>query len=92
MNSAVSVESTGSSPSAPTKPDVTMTGDNTGGALHGPGGAQQRQQRQSLTASGSATVGASSSSNTVSTATSGNPTVERPVVPTSIAAEASLTG
>ena len=88
MNSAVNVESTGSSASAPVEPDVTMTGDNTGGAVHGPGGAQQMQQQQNVTRSGNAVSGASSSSNPVST-TGGNPTIERPLVPTSIAVEAS---
>ena len=92
MSSSVVVEPTGSSASAPVEPDVTMTGSDSGGALHGLGGAQQQQQQlqqqQAVTTTSSATSGASSSANPVSVAR-GGPEVERPLIPTSIAVEAS---
>ncbi len=91
MNSSVVVEPTGSSASAPVEPAVTMTGSDGGGALHGLGGAQQQQQLQqqeTVTTTGSAAFGAGSSANPVSVAR-GGPEVERPLIPTSIAVEAS---
>ena len=90
MNSSVTPDLPGSSASAPPQRDVEMTGASTSGAVHGRGGGQQREvggARQQATTNRNENPEIARAAVPVSEPSSGPREV--PVIPTSIAVDAS---